>query len=143
MSTLRERKGRGEKPFAVMAANIETAKRYCSITQLEEELLTSAVSPIVLMEKGRFNAAPNVAPFVGTLGVMLPYSPVHHLLFRHPKIQADRKPQLLVMTSGNRSEEPIVRDNGEALERLRDLVDAFLFHDGKSYSGQMIPSFES
>lgn len=129
VNTLRERKGRGEKPFAVMARDIETAKRYCSVTQIEEGLLTSAISPIVLMEKGRLSAAANVAPFVGTLGVMLPYSPLHHLLFRHPKIPNDMKPELLVMTSGNRAEEPIVRDNDEALERLRDLVDAFLFHD--------------
>ncbi len=129
VNALRDRKGRAEKPFALMAADVDTVKRYCSVTQIEEQLLTSAVSPIVLMEISGLSPAANVAPFVGTLGVMLPYSPLHHLLFRHPEVPAERRLELLVMTSGNRSEEPIVRDNDEALERLEDLVDAFVFHN--------------
>lgn len=129
VKTLRDRKGRAEKPFAVMAANLDTVKKYCAVSPIEEQLLTSAVSPIVLMEKSGLSPASNVAAIVGTLGMMLPYSPLHHLLFSHPKIPSGKKPELLVMTSGNRSEEPIVRDNSEALERLKDLLDGFLFHD--------------
>jgi hydrogenase maturation protein HypF len=126
---LRQRKGRAEKPFAVMMPDTGTIDRYCVATKSEKELLTSPVTPIVLMQKGTEQTANNVAPFVGTLGVMLPYSPIHHLLFRHPSIPLDGRPEVLVMTSGNRSEEPIARDNEEALNRLHDLVDAFLFHD--------------
>ncbi|WP_041286359.1 carbamoyltransferase HypF [Desulfomonile tiedjei] len=126
---LRQRKGRAEKPFAVMMPDIATVERYCIVTESERDLLTSPVAPIVLMQKGAEQTAENVAPFVGTLGVMLPYSPIHHLLFRPPDIPPDRRPEVLVMTSGNRSEEPIARDNEEALDRLHDLVDAFLFHD--------------
>ncbi|MBI5252676.1 MAG: carbamoyltransferase HypF [Desulfomonile tiedjei] len=129
VNTLRDRKGRAEKPFAVMAADIDTVRRYCTVTEIEEHLLTSAVSPIVLMENRGTSPAPNVAPFVGTLGVMLPYSPLHYLLFNHPEIPREKRPELLVMTSGNRSEEPIVRDNEEALDRIKDLVDGFLFHN--------------
>jgi hydrogenase maturation protein HypF len=126
---LRRRKGRAEKPFAVMMPDMATAERYCIVTKPEKDLLTSPVTPIVLMQKGTEQTADNVAPYVGTLGVMLPYSPIHHLLFRHPDIPPELKPQVLVMTSGNRSEEPIARDNEEALNRLQDLVDGFLFHD--------------
>lgn len=126
---LRERKGRAEKPFAVMMPDLQTLRRYCSLCREEEELLQSPIAPIVLAKAEGERLAAGVAPFMGTLGVMLPYSPIHHLLFRHPALSAENRPGALVMTSGNRSEEPIVRDNGEALERLSDLVDAFLFHD--------------
>lgn len=126
---LRERKGRAEKPFAVMISDLASAKRYCEIGDREERLLKSAVAPIVLLKTANERTAPSIAPFMGTLGVMLPYSPVHHLLFRHPGVPAESRPTVLVMTSGNRSEEPIVRDNEEALDRIADLVDAFLMHD--------------
>lgn len=126
---LRARKGRAEKPFAVMVPDVATARRYCTVSPPEEELLTSPVAPIVLLEARGDSPAPSVAPFVGTLGVMLSYTPVHHLLFRHPEIPVADRLTMLVMTSGNRSEEPIARGNEEALERLRNLVDGLLFHD--------------
>lgn len=126
---LRQRKGREEKPFAVMMPDLLTIASYCEVTRIEEALLASQVAPIVLLKtKGRIIAR-NVAPFIGTLGVMLPYSPVHHLLFKHPAVAAGERPTVLVMTSGNRSEEPIAAENSEALARLRDLADAFLLHD--------------
>ena len=83
---LRDRKGREEKPFAVMVRDLETAKLYCDVSPAAEKLLTSPVAPIVLLPTQGKSAAPNTAPFVGTLGVMLPYSPIHHLLFKHPEV---------------------------------------------------------
>lgn len=126
---LRERKGRAEKPFAVMMPSLETVKQYCSMSEAEETLLDSAVAPIVLLEARGRKLASGVAPLMGSLGVMLPYAPLHHLLFNHPEVPESERLEALVMTSGNRSEEPIVRENAEALERLGDLVDAFVMHD--------------
>ena len=129
VNLLRERKGRFEKPFAVMMPDMETVRNYCSVSEVEEELLASSIAPIVLVEAGQHRTAANVAPYMGTLGVMLPYSPVHHLLFKHPGIPVESSLRVLVMTSGNRSEEPIACGNEEALERLKDLADAFLLHN--------------
>jgi len=129
VALLRQRKGRAEKPFAVMVRDLETVKQYCLVNGAEEILLTSAVAPIVLLEAQGKMLAEGVAPLMGTLGVMLPYTPLHHLLFNHPAIRKNDCPEALVMTSGNRSEEPIVRSDDEALDRLSDLVDAFLLHD--------------
>jgi hydrogenase maturation protein HypF len=126
---LRERKGREEKPFAVMMPDAETVTRFCVVGPEEERLLSSPVAPIVLLRTWGDEVAANVAPFVCTLGVMLPYSPVHHLLFRHPACSPAQRPIVLVMTSGNLSEEPIARGNEEALERLHGLADAFLLHN--------------
>lgn len=126
---LRERKGRAQKPFAVMMADLATLQHYCVTSEQEKEILLSPPAPIVLLEAAGERLAPNVAPFVSTLGVMLPYSPVHHLLFRHPGVVASGGLKALVMTSGNRSEEPIAAGNDEALHRLGDLADAFLLHN--------------
>lgn len=122
VARLRERKGRVDKPFAIMVADTETAQRVVDIDPAEVRLLESAERPIVL---GR--ALPGtpvshlVAPGNGYLGVMLPYTPLHYLLLRPGEVW--------VMTSGNRSSEPIVKDNDEARRRLRDLADGFLMHD--------------
>ena len=126
---LRDRKGRAEKPFAVMMPDITTVLMYCKVTPQEDRLLTSAIAPIVLLEASGNRLGSNVAPFMGTLGMMLPYSPIHHLLFKHPGILESDRLKVLVMTSGNRSEEPLAAENQEALLRLRDLADAFLFHN--------------
>jgi hydrogenase maturation protein HypF len=126
---MRERKGRAEKPFAVMARNLETARNYCRIDSTEEALLRSPIAPIVLLDGHGSHVAPSVAPGMRTLGLMLPYTPVHHLLFKRPDTPASELPEMLVMTSANRSDEPIVKGNDESLERLGDLADAFLVHN--------------
>ncbi len=125
---LRQRKRRPHKPFAIMVATLEDARRLCHIAPAEEALLISVQRPIVLLE-ARPNAdlAGAVAPHSHVLGIMLPYTPLHHILLR----DAGRP---LVMTSGNLSEEPIASDNAEALRRLGGLADAFLLHNRDIYS---------
>ncbi len=131
---LRERKHRPHKPFAVMVASLEEARLYCEISPEEAALLTSPQAPIVLLQRrtpdgavGQARVAPEVAPNQHTLGLMLPYTPLHHLLLRDVG-------RPLVMTSGNLSEEPIAKDNDEALERLAGIADAFLLHDRDIYA---------
>jgi hydrogenase maturation protein HypF len=121
--TLRERKRRGNKPFAVMAATLDAAERLCFISVAERALLTGPRRPIVLLRR-RPEAAVSaaIAPGNPDLGVMLPYTPLHHLLFAGADFSA------LVMTSGNLSEEPIVSRETE-LGRLSGLADEFLTHN--------------
>ncbi len=134
---LRERKGRIEKPFALMAANVTTIAAICHVHHEEHALLTSVEKPIVLLKKMKkinprsFRVSPWVAPDMDTLGMMLPYTPLHHLLLNQtdPVLAREPVPPVLVMTSGNFCEEPIATDNGDALERLSPLADAFLLHD--------------
>lgn len=126
--TLRERKRRPHKPFAIMVATCEEAKAHCRVSPAEEALLTSPQAPIVLLD--RLPTSPvvaEVAPNARTLGVMLPYTPLHHILLRDVG-------RPMVMTSGNLSEEPIAMDNDEALRRLAGLADAFLLHNRGIYS---------
>lgn len=123
---LRERKGREAKPLAVMVPDLAAARRLCLISDDEAALLGSPARPIVLLA-GRPGSgiAPSVAPGLRHLGLMLPYSPLHHLLWEGlvPGVDA------LVLTSGNRSEEPIATDDADALARLGPIADAFLLHD--------------
>ena len=124
---LRERKGREAKPFAVMMGNLETVSKHCTLSALESEALMSPEAPIVLLRRKEGGGlSPEVAPCNDRLGVMLPYSPLHALL------SADA-PEVLVMTSANFSEEPVVSDNGEAFSRLSGIADAFLVHDRPIY----------
>ncbi|MEX2115552.1 MAG: carbamoyltransferase HypF [Bacteroidota bacterium] len=125
---LRRRKHRDEKPFAVMVPSLKTVKELCSISPLEERLLLSPESPIVLLDRcsasrdaGKLIAA-SVAPGNPTLGLMLPYTPLHHLLLRDLGFP-------IVATSGNRSDEPICTDEHEALDRLQGIADLFLVHN--------------
>ena len=120
---LRKRKNRPYKPFALMMKNLEDISKYCYVNNEEITLLSSPQAPIVLLKKKKnLNIAPSVAPNNNYLGVMLPYTPLHHLLLREYQ-----KP--LIMTSGNLSEEPIAFINEEALERLNNLADYFLLHN--------------
>ena len=115
---LRHRKYRKEKPFAVMVRNLDVAKTLVFISDETETLLTSRARPIVIAS-AKVNI-PEVAPDNNELGVMLPYAPLHHLLF------AAGAPEVLVMTSANRSSEPIAFDDVDALDRLGGIADAFL-----------------
>jgi hydrogenase maturation protein HypF len=125
---LRDRKRRQFKPFAVMVADLSEAKKLCHISPDEEKLLCSAQSPIVLMPwKQDSIVCEEVAPNGRYLGVMLPYTPLHHILLKETKLP-------LVMTSGNLSEEPIARENDEALQRLSGIADYFLVHNRDIYS---------
>ncbi|MFO8008262.1 MAG: carbamoyltransferase HypF [Candidatus Brocadiia bacterium] len=122
---LRRRKQRPAKPFAVMARDIETARRICRVGEAEADLLCSAPSPIVLLEERADCAvADAVAPGLADLGVMLPYTPLHVLLMERESV-----PAVLVMTSCNRSEEPIAITAEHVLEDLGDLVDGVLTHN--------------
>ncbi len=125
VALLRERKGRVDKPFALMAFDLETVEKFCHVDDQERALLTSRERPILLLrEREDSPISPLVAPGIKDLGVMLPYTPLHYLLLE-PGLPC----MVLVMTSGNYSEEPIATENDEALERLPGLADAFLLHD--------------
>jgi hydrogenase maturation protein HypF len=123
---LRKRKHREEKPLALMVPSLESAKIQCRVAELEERLLCSPESPIVLLERRPDPVldaiAPGVAPRTPSLGVMLPYTPLHHILLRELGFP-------VVATSGNLSDEPICIDEQEALTRLGGIADAFLVHD--------------
>jgi hydrogenase maturation protein HypF len=128
VKALRRRKKRSSKPFAIMVTDIDEAKRHCHVSPEEENLLTSPQSPIVLMRwREDSSVSREVAPNLRFLGIMLPYTPLHHVLLRDTGLP-------LVMTSGNLSEEPIARDNDEALRRLSGIADYFLIHNRDIYS---------
>ena len=125
--TLRRRKRRDHKPLAMMAASVEDMRKYAHVDDVAGRLLAGPESPIVLVPKRPDAAiAPSVAQGVGTFGFMLCYAPLHHLLFAEGL-------DVLVMTSANLSDEPLICKNALALERLRDVVDVFLLHDREIY----------
>jgi hydrogenase maturation protein HypF len=121
---LRQRKCREGKPFALMYPALDQVSRDCLVSTLEERLLGSPESPIVLLMRqgGESTIAPSVAPGNRSLGVMLPYTPLHHLLMRGLGVP-------VIATSGNLANEPICIDEVEALQRLKDIADFFLVHD--------------
>jgi hydrogenase maturation protein HypF len=159
VSELRQRKLRVDKPFALMMLDLETIEQNCYVSDAERQLLESRQRPIVILKRRPGSTiAPEVAPHQDTVGVMLPYTPLHYLLFsgegrrtkdggrttmatqshdeeRMPKDESQlsssviRLSPVLVMTSGNLSEEPIATGNEEARERLSALADAFLLHN--------------
>ena len=126
VTRLRERKRREEKPFALMAPSLEEIKALCEVSDFEERLLLAPEAPIVLLRRnsGSTNRAVSlaVAPRNPYLGIMLPYTPVHHLFMREIGF-------FIVATSANLSDEPICTDEGEAAERLRGIADLFLIHN--------------
>jgi hydrogenase maturation protein HypF len=130
VARLRRDKDRVRKPFALMVRDQEEAGRLCVLSGPEERLLCSAEAPIVIAPR-RADAPAwlDAVSDTNTLGVMLPYTPLHFLLFHHPGAGIEWRH--LVMTSGNRAGEPIVTDPREATEKLSQAVDAFLFHDRK------------
>lgn len=143
VAELRRRKQRPDKPFAVMVADIEAAKALAMVGEAEAAALTGVERPIVLLEQAGsgaalgFEASPGPRPSVTRavnpgsplIGLVLPYTPLHHLLFaRVPGANAD-PPSALVMTSGNLSDEPIAYENDDARERLAHIADCWLFHD--------------
>ncbi|MHC5594619.1 MAG: carbamoyltransferase HypF [Nostoc sp.] len=120
---LRQRKKRYHKPFALMARDIEIIEQYCIVNTEEKELLTSSAAPIVLLQAtGKKVVAPSIASGQNTVGFMLPYTPLHHLILR-------RMNRPIVLTSGNLADEPQCIDNHEAREKLGTIADYFLFHN--------------
>jgi hydrogenase maturation protein HypF len=122
LGRLRERKARPAKPFAIMVRDLAEARRYCRVSAAEAELLASPAAPIVLLERAGGGFPDALAPGLGTLGVMLPTTPLHHLLLR-------ALPGPVVCTSGNRAEEPIAFEDADARERLAGIADGWLAHD--------------
>jgi hydrogenase maturation protein HypF len=121
---LRRAKHRSAKPFAIMARSLEAAKSFAEVNSKEEALLTSAARPIVLLNKSNADSlSPLVAPDLHNVGVMLPYTALHYMLFDRVEDAA------FVMTSANPPNQPIVNDNGEALRTLGGTADYFLFHN--------------
>ena len=126
LQTLRATKHRREKPFAVMAKGLEAAKTFAEVGSKEQELLQSPMRPIVLLNKSKeYNLSPLTTPNLHNVGVMLPYTGLHYMLFDRVDDPA------FVMTSANPPNQPIVYDNEEALKTLGGTVDYFLFHNRK------------
>lgn len=124
VNRLRKRKGRKSKPLAVMAATLDEARSFCEISESDNEILQGIEHPILLLPLHTKRLAPSLTPNISQIGVMLPYTPLHQLLF-----QQTNCPQTLVMTSGNSSGAPIFTDNEAALQGLKSIADSFLLHN--------------
>ncbi|MCE5284589.1 MAG: carbamoyltransferase HypF [Pelosinus sp.] len=119
---LRSGKKRNDKPFAIMCRDLAAAKEYCQLNAAEIKLLTSSVKPIVLLQKRSKKLPYNITHGLNTIGVMLPYTALHHALF-------DTKLNAIVLTSANLSDDPLIVSNQAALEKLHGIADFFLFHN--------------
>lgn len=125
---LRERKRRFGKPLAIMLSDVEQVRKFCHLSSEESEALLRPERPVILLcTRPDVSIAPSVAPNNNYLGVMLPYTPLHHILLEESRMA-------LVMTSGNISEEPIAMENEDALRRLGNIADHFLVHNRDIYS---------
>jgi hydrogenase maturation protein HypF len=130
VARLRARKHREDKPFALMAPDLDGAQALVVLSERDAVLLCSRARPIVLAPRRPAAAlASSLAPGSADLGVMLPYSPLHHLLARDFAAATGERAAALVMTSGNVSDEPIAYEDDDALARLRSIADVFLVHD--------------
>ncbi|CAN2535329.1 Hydrogenase+maturation+protein/Carbamoyltransferase,+HypF [Methylocapsa aurea] len=127
VAELRRRKGRDAEPFAVMVADAASAMRAGQLGAEELRLLQSIARPIVVVEK-RNDFAPSVAPGLSRIGLLLPYAPLHHLLF-HAAASADAQDFALVATSANPSGEPLIVDDAQACEKLASIADLIIGHD--------------
>lgn len=129
VSRLRQRKRRDAKAFAVMVRDLSTAHKVCQINAEEEKLLVSPQAPIVVLQRKEDPALAGelIHPGLHTLGIMLPYTPLHYLLF-------DDDLEILIMTSANISDEPLIVDNEEALDKLGEVADYFLLHNRDIYN---------
>ncbi len=126
VDTLRKRLGRLNQPFACMSPDIKTIKTFAEVRSYEEEVLTSRRRPIVVLNKNEdYYLTPSVSPLLHNLGVMMPYSGLHHLLFKYSDEPA------YTMTSANKPGEPMMVDNKEIIGRLDDVADYYLLHDRK------------
>ncbi len=126
VNNLRDRKNRIQKPFALMASDLETIRENCEISTKEASILLSSEAPIVLLQRKTGCKLPDdLSPRQRSLGFMLPYTPLHHLIME----QEPGYPKVLVMTSGNMTEEPIAYSDDDARERLVTISDGFLMHD--------------
>jgi len=130
VTALRTRKARGAKPFAILVRDLDVARRYAAISDAEAAVLSGPARPVVLLaRRPGAPVADAVAPGSPLLGLMLPYSPVHHLLLAPVPGASGRVPDALVLTSANRSDEPICFTDADAAQRLPALCDAVLDHD--------------
>ncbi|NWF76872.1 MAG: carbamoyltransferase HypF [Nitrospirae bacterium] len=145
VNRLRLKKRKSNKPFALMAPDVMTIKQFCEVSPQEESVLISNKRPIVLLKKIKNSLPEAISPKNPYIGFMLPYTPLHYLLFYYPldensrsldpmttfsnEFQLKTNFKALVMTSGNIAEEPIVIDNEEAISKLADIADAFLVHN--------------
>jgi len=126
---LRSRKHRDDKPFALMMRNLNVVAKYCKMNEKEMQLLKSPANPIVLLEKKEEMELPAAIAYMNRyLGVMLPYTPIHHILF-----EQEGFPEIMVMTSGNLSSEPIFYKDDEAISGLSGIADAFLTNNRDIY----------
>ena len=124
VNELRMRRRKPQKPFAVMAANLKEIETFAYLSDLEEQLLTSLMAPIILLNtKTPFPLAEAVTPQLHNVGVMLPYAGIHHLLFHYAKTKT------LVMTSANNPDEPMIIENQEAIRRMKRTTDYLLIHN--------------
>ena len=131
VNILRARKHRPAKPFALMAFDLSVINKYAKVSKPIESLLSSPQAPIVIIPaKPKKNLATNIAPGQENIGFMLPYTPLHLLLLEPD----ENYPEVLIMTSGNLSEEPVIHENQAAREKLSSIVDGFLMHDRPIHS---------
>ena len=127
VSKIRKYKLRPSKPFALMVSNLKEAEKICHINSKEKEILKSAASPVVMLKKKKRNLYENAAPGLNTLGIMIPYTPLHEALFQLLRSLGFQNP--LIMTSGNRRDEPIAKTILRANEKLKGLIDLALYND--------------